>query len=162
MSRLAVPPRLLSFLVLNTQTNVDVYAIFRFERTHNLSLGISRLLKKCISTMLGHRMLKPCATKTAFGLNRTFKSVSRIVPLVWNGLFGRLTKRLAHCEIKLVSQYSESSSHMNNFVMETGICSMSEASNYGAVDIVLSLLYVVTEKCFGFLNAADNTEIFME
>lgn len=47
LSILKIPPILQDFPLVRVHESVDVYALFRFEPTHCLSLGLSKLLNEC-------------------------------------------------------------------------------------------------------------------
>lgn len=63
---------------------VDVYSIFRFEPTHNLSLRISLLFEKCLWNMLNDDARDFDAVKSAVGTCRFFKFLRQIVLMTLN------------------------------------------------------------------------------
>lgn len=53
ISELPMDPVFVTLPFVWIHRSVDVYAIIRFQPLHNLSLGVSRLLKECIWNMVG-------------------------------------------------------------------------------------------------------------
>lgn len=79
MSVVPGDPDLVSVPFARIHEGVDVYVIFRFEPLHNLSLGVSRLLKKFICNMLGDKSRETGAMKTRSGINTSPEAVEALI-----------------------------------------------------------------------------------
>lgn len=83
-STLLVDPMLFKFSFMGVHSGVDLYSIFRFGPFYNLSLGISRLLEKCIRNMLLKEGRGTSALKPNSKSNKTFKATELVVLFTLN------------------------------------------------------------------------------
>lgn len=76
---LPIDSELLEILIFGTDCGTNVYAIFRFEPLHNLSVGISHLLQKFNWTVLEEAVRQTSAFKFKTRLSNKLKAVKAFV-----------------------------------------------------------------------------------
>lgn len=65
--------------MVGVHSSVDLYRIFRCDPMHLLSLGVSRLLNECTSTMLRDENTCTAAMTITAGASRTFQRVRKSI-----------------------------------------------------------------------------------
>lgn len=79
LSMLPVPPVLHNFPMVEVHPSVDIYAAFRPEPMHVLSLCVGRLLKECLVHMLSHDEESTNAMCKSNGDPKQFSPIRRTV-----------------------------------------------------------------------------------
>lgn len=79
LSMLLVLPVFHTFSLVKVYHSVDIYAVFKVESLHMLSLGGSRLLKECLINMLSDDKKTTIARRKSNGEPKLFNQNKRIV-----------------------------------------------------------------------------------
>lgn len=161
-SMLSIPPVLSAFPMIGVHPCVDIYDIFRFEPMHNLSLGVSKMLKDCATIMLRDENRTSPAMITSSGAPRTFKHIRRSVLHALNDFLCDVEKRSPGYGIHCDYSKGECGGRLNGFFTETGIVGMLEAKEYDSVDMVSPFLGAIIDACCGLTDTADVTQSYTD
>lgn len=74
-----VPPVLVSFPKLAIHPSVDMYAVFRYEPMHNLSLGVSNILKLLLFTIVKDCYRTSKSICTMYGAPKPFNALRKYI-----------------------------------------------------------------------------------
>lgn len=160
-SMLSIPPILSQFPCMSLHPSVDIYTLFRYEPMHNLSLGISKLLKECCVYMLKDTERSSPAMCTMAGLPRSFNTIRKEILHCLNKLLRNVQRSSSGYGLHVDFSKGETAGRLSGFFTETGVVGMLEAQNFDTLDMVAPFLGAVVDTCCGTEEKAPVTNTYV-
>lgn len=159
-SLLSLEPILVDFLFAEFHATGDVCAIFRFAPMQNLSLGITRLLEKCLLNMLSDENRTTCAMETVSGSRKLFRIVKTTFCFILDRFLSNSYTALLGSGLCIDYRKPGQTNLLNGLLTETDIARILEASWYDAAGIVLPFCGAIVDECYALNKTADITSVF--
>lgn len=127
-----------------------------------LVIGISRLLKACMRSMLNDQSRNTCALKSRSGSCKTFKSVREVILSSLNRFLYESHKSLIGCDIWLDFRDSHQTNYFKWFFSDASLTKFLEGSDYNVMDFSSSSLGALVEEFWGLYETAKVTKVFTQ
>lgn len=160
-SMLSIPPLLSTFPMMSIHSSVDLYTLFRFEPMHNLSLGISKLLKECCVLMLKDSERTSPAMCTMTGVPRPFNFIRKEVLHTLNKLLACIQRSSSGYGLQVDFSKGETSGRLSGFFTEDGVIGMLQAKHFDTVDMVAPFLGAIVDMCCGSEEKTPVTKTYV-
>ena len=138
---------------------LDPYNVFRFEAMHNLDLGISKILKVCISDRLRSDELRSSEFLDSSGQSRTFKSLRTTILRSANAYLQLLQRDSPCIGARFDFSRRTSTDVLNGLFSDTGIAAMLEARNLRDVDQVMPFVASLVDRLCGEVESCPVTHV---
>ena len=144
---------------------LETSSVYSFEPLHGFYLGISKLLKKCLSERLRSENLSTTYVTNKNGMTKT-KSFKMIRMLLLNGI----NKMLSHMQHSspakgLQVDFSSSSKddHGNGLYNQEGnVIGMLEAKNFRSIDMIFPFAAMFIDRCCDEISTAATTSVIVQ
>ena len=137
LSMIPVPPVLNSFPFVGIHPSVDIYAIFGFEPMHNLSLGISKLLKECTVSYLKDDKRVRTSIETLSGEGRNVSLIRKSILSLLNCFLREVQYSSPGYGIHVDFSKGLTAGRLSGLFTKDGIVGMLEAADHECIDIPL-------------------------
>lgn len=157
-------PFLEDFPFVGLDPVLDMHYIFSFEPLHNLFLGISKLLKACLSERLRSAILQTSAIRTRGGNVRTvnFRTVRMIVLTGINRLLSHIQRLSPLNGVRIDFSKGGSSGHEKGLYGQEGnLIGMLEGKDYRNLDFIFPFVGMFVDRVCDEVSTAVSTELFV-
>lgn len=157
-------PFLHEFPFLGEHEVLDIHCIFSFESLHNFHLGISRLLKACMSERLKSETLTTSNVPSKSGNARTatFRTVRMTVLAGVNKMLSHIQRYSPARGLKVDFSKGGASGHEKGlYGAEGNLIGMLEGTDYRSLDIVFPFVGMFVDRCTDEIQTAVSTKLFV-
>lgn len=157
-------PFLHDFPFIGLDPVLDMHIIFSYEPLHNLFLGISKLLKVCLSERLRSIVLQTSAVLTVGGKKRTtfFRTVRMTILTGINRMLSHIQRFSPMHGIRIDFSKGGSCGHEKGvYGAEGNLIGMLEGKDYRNLDIIFPFVGVFVDRLCDELSTAKSTKLFV-
>ena len=155
-------PWLLGFPFVGAHESLDLHSLFGYEVLHNLHLGVSKDLKRCLSERLRSTAHFTSSVPTKAGNIRhtTFKAVRNQVLAGVNAMLSHMERTSPSQNLRI--DFSVGKDYSSGLFGEDGkLIGMLEAKDYKSVDMISPFIGMFVDRCCGKDNGFVNTRVFV-
>ena len=157
-------PFLHGFPFIGLDPVFDMHVIFSYEPLHNLYLGISKLLKVCLSERLKSTNLQTSAILSRGGKTRTtsFRNVRMTILTGINRMLSHIQRFSPVHGMRIDFSKGGSSGHEKGVYGPDGnLIGMLEGKNYRNLDIVFPFVGMFVDRLCDEVSTANSTKLFV-
>lgn len=143
---------------------LDFHSIFMFEILHNFHLGISRMLKTCLSERLKSTILKTAKVPTNGGNIRTacFRTVRMTILAGINRMLAHIQRYSPAKGLKIdFAKGGTAGDEKGLYGAEGNLIGMLEGKDYRQVDTIFPFIGMFLDRCSDEVHSALSTNVFV-
>ena len=157
-------PFLHDFPFMGLDPVLDMHIIFSFEPLHNLHLGISKLLKSCLSERLRSTELETSEVSIRGGKKKTFpfRAVRMVILTGINRMLSHIQRYSPISGVRI--DFSKGGSDGNEkglYGPEGNVIGMLEGKDYRNLDMVFPFVGMFLDRACGETTTAVSTNLFV-
>ena len=159
-SLLGIRPVLYQFPFVRSSPDLELFQIYLFEPLHNLSLGVSKMLKQACFERMSATNLQSSVMKDANGEPKAFSSIRAVVLSAANEIMSKMKQEQPIRGLNIDYSKGEVSCNYNGFFTKDGIVGMLEGKELQALDMVFPFIGAFLDRICGETDSCQVTTVF--